>query len=262
MTSSRRVRALPVLTVLAILVGCTTARPPEAVPDALEAEGWRRWAAHQERAEHTQAVIARARTEIEGASGAALSRQRFWLERPDKLRLEVQGMLGQPALAFATDGREVEIYRQGVAGIERGPLHDAVLWDLAGIPLPPREAVAALLAAPSVSLDMPQTVGWDSATGEVALGFPAYTLFVDAAGLLRRLRWHPEGHDWFTAHYEAWTEVGESMFPHRIELAFPANGGRALIRFADVEIVPSVDPARFRLRAPEPLDSAQGEDGG
>ena len=263
MKAGQRARGVAWATIAMLALSCATAGPgPRPVPPELEARAQERWQRHQRRAGAISSLAARARTTIEGATGASFSRQRLWLERPAQMRLEVDGPFGQPALVVATDGTHVDVYRRGVPGIAHDPVHDGTLFDLVGIPLSPKAAVAALLAAPDVGRGPPRAIAWDGASGDVELGFPTYTLWLDAEGRLRRLRWHPGGHDWFTARYEGWVRVGDAAFPEEISLAFPTTGGSATLRLRDVVVNPQPEPARFRIEVPEPLSSAGGESGG
>ena len=261
MTADRARWSALLLLSLSALAGCRT---PAAVqpPTELEARTAEYLVALTARHDAVSALRARARTEVEGASGGVFSRQLLLLERPASMRVEVMGLLGQRALVLATNGETYEVFRAESPGIERGDVHPGVLWDVAGVPLAPEAAVSVLLAAPALPAGgRPPTVHWDGASGEVVVAYTEKTFRFDAAGRLRGYHWHPDGHDWVVARYDEWRERGNGEFPERITLDFPANGGRVRMALSEIELNPSLDAGLFRLRPPEPLSSA-AEGGG
>ena len=229
--------------------------PGTDVLDERVAAYQRDYVARRERLLSARATV---RSEIEGAAGAAFSRQQLLLQRPRALRLDVLGLMGQRALVLATDGSRYEIFRAGQAGIERGDLHPAVLWETAGLPLTPEAAVGVLLGVPELPADdeTPPSVEWDGASGEAILGYAEATFRFDAAGRLRGYRWHPDGHDWVVARYDDWRAAGADLFPHAIAMEFPSSGGRVSVAVQSIELNPSLSPDLFRLSPPGPLSSA------
>jgi len=244
--------------------GCRTTPHSEVAPGPDASELSARVAAyqsaHQERELRLVSARATARTEVEGAAGAAFSRQLLLLERPASLRIEVLGLMGQRALVLATDGARYDVFRAGEPQIERGDVHPGVLWETAGIPLTPEAAVAVLLAIPEMPVagDANPEVSWDGASGEAVLGFTEATFRFDGAGLLRGYRWHPDGHDWVVARYDDWR--GDERFPYRINLVFPSSGGRVAVSLESVELNPELSRDLFRLSPRKALSSdAEGE---
>ena len=269
MKRSRLRSSALLLVVLSAFAGCRTGgmapMPIPSAPTGLDARAAEYLDALSLRHGSVSGLRARARTEVEGASGAAFSRQLLLLQRPARLRLEVMGILGQRALVLTTDGQRYQVYRAEAAGIERGEVHPGVLWEVAGVPLAPHAAVSILLAAPElVAGGAPPTVHWDGASGEAVVAFADRTFRFDAAGRLRGYRWHPDGHDWAVARYDDWRSVDDESdiaFPHSIMLDFPSNGGRVRVALSDVELNPALDVGLFRLGAPEPLSSGAEGDG-
>ncbi len=243
--------------------GCRTAAVAP-VPDELQVRANGYLAALAERHDELRSLRARARTEVDGASGEAFTRQLLLLEKPARLRIEVLGLLGQRSMVLATDGDGYDVFRAPSPEIEHGTVHPGVLWEVLGVPLAPAAAVSVLLAAPeSPGSGAVHLVAWDGASGEAVISYADRTFRFDSAGHLRGYRWHPDGHDWVVARYDEWQEPeGGSAFPLSIALDFPANGGRVRVRFQEVEQNPELSPALFRLRPREPLSSgAEGEGG-
>ncbi len=111
--------SLLLLLSLVTISGCRTPGGIER-PTELELRVAEYLAALAGRHEAVSALRARARTEVEGASGEAFSRQLLLLERPARMRVEVMGLLGQRALVLATNGETYEVFRAESPGIERG----------------------------------------------------------------------------------------------------------------------------------------------
>jgi hypothetical protein len=142
-------RAAPALAAALLLqMGCLTLPSPlvplavgDPRPHALLA-GW------NARAGELRSLRGSARVSLDGAEGASSSRQLLALERPARLRVEVLGLLNQRIAVLATDGERYDLYRSESGAVESGEIRPSVLWEVAGVPLTPEEAVAVLLGAP------------------------------------------------------------------------------------------------------------------
>ena len=236
------------------VVGCRTAVPtglplaaddprPEALVSRLVAA-----------ADGVSTLRGRTRVSIEGGAGGAFARQLLVLERPARLRLEVLGMLGQRVAVLATDGERYDLFRAESPGLESGDVHEAILWEVAGLPLTPEEAVRLALGTP---VGEPSTVGSASELREQGRirvdlapppGAAPVTLeFGEAGRLARYVRRDVDGAAVLDARYDDYRKVGERSFAHRIEVEFPLAETRAEIRFQSVELNAELPPQLFRL---------------
>jgi outer membrane biogenesis lipoprotein LolB len=249
-------RALAAL-LLASLAGCATpalrpgpmtpadAARTDAVVEGLRARG----------AEITS-LRASARVSVAGATGESFSRQLVLLQRPARMRVEVMGLLGQRTAVLATDGESYQLYRAGEPGLESGPVHARILWEVAQVPLVPRDAVDVLLAAPP--LPPSGARGAFDAAGAGRVEWPDRSVEVDAGGHLVAFAWSVDGEPHLEARYDEWTESAAGAFPQRVTLRFPGTGGHAVVSLRDVELNPSLAPELFRL-APRVSSRPRGE---
>src|SRR4029450_10940097 len=110
-------------------------------------------------------------------------------ERPAGMRLEVLGVLGQRVAVLATDGAHYDLYRAARPGLESGAGHPGILYEMAGVPLTPEEAVRLALGSP---LEPAQARG--SADGTALLPDGALRVGLHASDELRRtLEFAPGG---------------------------------------------------------------------
>lgn len=241
--------------------GCQTPAQGPPLPDASHERAGAFLDALVLRHDAVSGARVRTRTSVSGATGSAFSSQMLLLERPARMRVEVLGLLGQRAMVLATDGLDYDLYRAEVAGLETGPVHDAVLYEAAGVPLAPLDAVDVLLATPALpaAAGEPQ-VELDAVSGETLVRFADRTFHFDVRGQLVAYRWHPGGHDWVHARYADWRSLPGGRFPFRMNLDFPSTGGSAAMTLSEVELNPTLDAGLFRLAPAERLSS--GAEGG
>lgn len=246
----RRV-ALPLLA-WALVTGCRTL--PEAVvplppadprPAAL-LQGLRT----QE--EGRRAVRASARVSLSGQRGASFARQLLLLERPARLRVEVLGLLGQRVAVLATDGGRYELYRAETGSVESGEIHPAILFEIAGVPLTPEQAVALLLGGPGGAPSAARA--FERGEGTIRLEWPGsgsrfeHALDFDEVGHPRRYAVGTgSGAPLLEVLWNDYRDVGGSLFAHRVELDFPRTDAHAEVSFRSVELNPSLPDALFRL---------------
>jgi len=185
---------------------------------------------------------------LEGPQGASSSRQLMLLERPARMRLEVLGLLGQRLAILATDGEHYQLYRSQSAQIETGDVHPGILWDLAGVPLRPEQAVSLLLGAPQLSAAASSPSADLDTAGNLRLHWVGASLDFDPEGRLRDYIEHVRGfgQTLVEAHY---ANYDAHSFARVVELRFPAAGSRVRVEFRDVELNPQLSPALFQLRA-------------
>jgi hypothetical protein len=243
-----RVAALALSTLACTSVPRAVPLPPgDTRPTALLAE-------LAARGDARQALRAVAKVALEGPSGSARSRQILVAARPARLRVEVQGLLGQLSAVLVSDGERFELFRAGDRSVERGVVHPALLFEVAGIPLAPAEAVGVLLGAPE--LGGPAHAGGAAlrADGELEVelldpgGAPLGRAAFDAAANLRRLELRAgEGRPAWSARWDEYRPVGDALFAHALAVEFPAAGARAEVSFQHVELNPVLPPGIFAL---------------
>ncbi len=249
-------RALAALALASAIAACRT---PVAGPGAMTPADAARTAAVvaalRARGEAITSLRANARVSVSGTAGESFSRQLVLLQRPARMRVEVMGLLGQRSAVLATDGERYELYRAGAAGIESGPVHAGILWEVAQVPLVPRDAVDVLLAAPP--LPRSEARGAFDAAGAGRVGWPDRSVEVDALGRLVAFAWSVDGAPHLDARYEDWTESSGGAFPQRVTLHFPETGGHAVVALRDVELNPALAPELFRLGEVRRVSSAE-----
>jgi hypothetical protein len=260
--------ALALAAALLLQMGCRTL-PPGVVrlavddprPQALLDE----WAA---RTGELRSLRGSARVSLNGARGASFARQVLAMERPARLRVEVLGLLNQRIAVLATDGERYDLYRFKSGAVESGEIRPSVLWEVAGVPLTPEDAVRVLLGAPRMQLPNGEITGAVE-SADAALRFeirssePYWSaLEFDAQRLLSRYEvFAPEG-ALFQVRYDDYREVAGTRFAHRVELDFPFSEVHAEIKFGGVELNPVFPESIFRLELPERVLSPPGGSSG
>ena len=238
---------------VSLAAGCRSPVPPALTPLGVDdPRPAALLAALDRHAAAVRGVRGTARVAIEGQRGASFARQLVLLERPDRMRVEVLGLLNQRVAVLATDGTAYQLYRAETGAVERGAVHPQVLSEVAGLPLTPGEAVAVLLGGP------------DPPTGALRAGALAdggvqleltdagsglrRSLDFDPAGNLRRYRVSPpDGAVLVDVAYRDFASVGGTDFAHTIALDFPASDTRAEVTFRNVEINPPLPTGLFTL---------------
>ncbi len=236
---------------LCIALGCATPPPPPAQsvdPGSAEVrEALTRLAAL---GEARRALRAEARVRLDGATGASFARHLLILERPDRLRLEILGLVGQRVAVLASDGEGYDLYRAETGRVEQGRVHAGLLAEVAGVPLAPADLIALLLGVPPRELGAPQAAE-RGADGRLALHFELpgggrQHLLVDADGRLGAVRLEGQG-------ARALVDVGYAEpdpatgFARRVSLSFTSADLQADVEFGRVELDPSLADGLFRL---------------
>jgi len=257
--------ALALAAALLLQTGCRTL-PSRVVrlavddprPQALLA-GW------TARAGELHALRGSARVSLDGARGSSFARQLLALERPARLRVEVLGLLNQRIAVLATDGHRFDLYRSETGAVESGEVRAGVLWEVAGVPLTPEEAVGVLLGTPHVQRPGGEiSAAVESADAAVRFELrgsdPSWSVLeFDAEALLSGYQLvGPQG-VLFQVRYRDYREVAGTRFAHRVELDFPFNELHAEVRFGGVQLNPVLPEGIFRLELPERVLSPPGE---
>jgi len=203
-----------------------------------------------------------AKVALEGPGGASRSRQILVVERPARLRVEVQGFLNQLVAVLVSDGERFELFRAQDRSVEQGDVHPGILYQVAGIPLRPEAVVDVLLGAPDLGgrpLPGPAALLSDGGV-EIDLveehGVGLRRLHFDSDAQLRKLEVRTEeGELAWSVGFEDYRVVGGVSFAHDIVLEFPLAEARAEVTFQQVELNPTLSPEVFALR---PLSGEPG----
>lgn len=210
----------------------------------------------REIAERRSGLRGRARLSVEREDGAVpfWMRQVLVVERPARLRVEVQGLLNQTLAVLVTDGDHFELLRSDDHSYRSGPIEPDLLWAEAGIALRPEEAVSLLLGLPVSGADWTplraERIG-DQVRIELAAadGVVRLRATFDADGHLRVADSLRESGDLaWRAHFDDYREVDGGYLAHAITLDVAVGAAHAEISLTDVELNPRAPEALFRLR--------------
>jgi hypothetical protein len=202
--------------------------------------------------EARHAIRASARVSLSGQRGGSFARQLLLVERPARLRVEVIGLVGQRVAVLATDGQRYDLYRSETGLVEHGEIHPGVLYEVAGIPLTPEQAVMLLLGAPETgAASLPNSVrlfpdgaihvAWRGGGVDSVLEF-------DAEGRVRRYAVTVEnGAALLRVAYDDYRLVAGVPFAHRVDFDFPRAHSRAEVAFRAVELNPLLSDDLFRI---------------
>lgn len=208
-------------------------------------------AALDARASERQALRGRARIAVDADDGVRLrGSQVLVLERPDRLRVEILGFLGETEVVLTTSGESYELFLVGEQRYESGTLYPGLLWDVARIDLEPREVVDLLLGAPIPDHRLELTRALATPDGgvrlELAGGGEREAFVFDAEGRLRHLERTRRGRAPWEARFGEYETVAGTPLAHAI--AFERAGARAEVSLRDVELNPALPERLFRLR--------------
>lgn len=243
-----------------LLSGCASFRQPQpasAVASVLDADVELPvlWAAHARAGEARSSLRAVARLGLEGPGGSGRAKQLVLVERPARLRVEILGLLDQRIAVLTTDGVEYQLFRAEDRSLTRGPVHAALLWEVAGLAVTPEQAVRLLLAAPALASQAQLVGGVQRADGRTELEFRApgaaesVRIDLDTAG--RLVGWTRSGVDAAPLQRARWSDyrmLGDEEFPFLLEIEDLGTGARARVQFQSVELNPVLSKELFELR--------------
>jgi len=262
-------RAALLVVALLFVSACRTVLPaiPLAPDDPRPAAFLAQW---DEAVQERRALRGRARLAVDGGDGDVRIRanQIVALERPARLRVEVQGFLNQTAAVIATDGERFEIFRSGDRSYETGMVYPALLWQEAHLALTPEEAVAVLLGAPAPGAGLVPARAVDAGDGLIRMDLVDDELRVrrraafDASARLREFEVvGDDGVVLWRAQFGDYASIGGVAFAHTIVLDVAAGVSHVEISLRDVELNPELPPELFQLRAPPGTGALEGEGG-
>ena len=190
---------------------------------------------------------------IDSEQGKGTVRAVIVAERPDRLRLETLNMLGQTQTLLAVDGNTFGFY-DGRSSVERGTTGPQVLRQRLGLDVEPLEAVALLLASPTLPGDSPRRIsalrvkGAPVQSEERRAEFDAGSVRFAGAGELREVATvDPRGRLRWQAEFEGWRDVPGGRYPSQLRIAFPETGLRAELSVEEVELNAALDAQLFRI---------------
>jgi hypothetical protein len=237
-------------------VGCRTPVPGFVVLPPDDPRPARILSAWSRAAEQRVGLRGRARLAVDAAGGDVKLRgkQVIALERPERLRVEIKALFDQTVAVLVTDAGEFELLRADDHSYQRGAIHPGLLWETAWLDLEPSEAIALLLAAPSLGEAPVVLSARELPSGHLELdlgdasGRVARRVRFDAAGRLRAVeQLRVDGQRAWRAEYDGYAPVGDVVFPHTLRVV-TAEATEAELQLVDVELNPSLSPELFRLR--------------
>jgi hypothetical protein len=260
-------RAAWLVAAVLLASACRTVIPaiPLAPDDPRPAAFLAQW---DEAARERRSLRARARLAVDGSDVRIRGKEIIVLERPARLRVEVQGFLNQTAAVIVTDGERFEIFRTGDRSYETGTVQPTLLWQEAHIDLTPEEAIEVLLGAPAAGAGLVPARAIDAGEGLIRMDLVdserrvRQRVAFDAAFRLREFEVVGDGGEvLWRAQFGDYAPVGGVPFAHTIVLDVAAGAAHVEISLRDVELNPDLPPDIFRLRAPATAGAFEEEGG-
>ncbi len=256
----------PIVALALLATACRTIAPVVPLPEgdprpAALVAGWAAIAAER------RSLFARAKLAVDGPARVRVH-QILAVERPDRLRVEIQGFLDQTVAVLVSDGARYGVFRADTRAFEAGPVDGDLLWREIRIALTPDQAVELLLGIPPTLPAASPGRGFDLGEGRIrvdlvnAAGVVQRSLEFDAQARLRGLTVRDAaGALAWRARYEGYRSVAGQPFAHEITLDVTDGETHAEITLRDVDLNPSLPPDIFRLRGP-PNGVSRHEEGG
>lgn len=254
--------AAPLVACLLLAAACRTLPGALAPLDPGDERPDRLLSALDHNASQRHALRGRARLDAPGGVLPGSQALVLVLERPDRLRVEILGFLGQAQAVLTTDGGRYELLVPGERHYESGMLYRGLLWDVAQIDLEPREVVELVLGTPLPDRRLVLDRALATPDGGVRLelaggrGDEHESFVFDAQGRLRRLERSTRGRPPWQARFDDYALVDGAPVAHAIGLEFERADARAELSLRDVELNPALDDGLFRLRPA--LGAAEG----
>jgi hypothetical protein len=262
-----RFRAACLALVLLAGAGCRSAptRLPLPEGDPRPQALLRAW---QESAEARHALRGSARLAVDGNGLAVRSRQILVVERPSRLRVEVQGLLSQTVAVLVTDGPRYQLLRAEDGSLESGEVHPELLWQVASLDLTPEQAIELVLGAPRLDASLSPVRASQIPDGEIAVelgdasGRIRERRSFDARGLLRGVeRLDENAEPIWSARFDQYQPLGGVPFAHAIRVEGGRRSMHARLELSGVELNPPLPADIFRLQPPGSRAGAEREGG-
>lgn len=252
----------------ALLLGLSGCRTPVVAPAVRDdARALARLDALRAEARSRRALRGVARMAVDGDGSPVRATYALVLERPSHLRVEIRGLFGETLGVLVTDGRRYDWFRADDGTRESGRVYDGLLFDVAGVPLTPREVVDLLLGAPLPQPGLVLRKSERSADGALVAAFEdgdgsfGQRFEFDAEGRLRRVETRAgrllgadadaeDGSVLWDVRYDDYDDVDGSPYAHDVALAFPAFDTHARVSMHQVELNPELAPDAFVLNVP------------
>jgi hypothetical protein len=222
--------------------------------------------AWQESVDARHALRGSARLAVDGEGLAVRARQILVVERPSRMRVEVQGLLSQTIAVLVTDGPRYQLFRAEDRSIESGEVHAGLLWQVASLDLTPEEAIELVLGSPRLDASLAPLRASQTREGEIAVelgdagGRVRERRVFDAQGLLRGVeRLGPDGEPVWSARFDHYQPLGSVPVAHAIRVEAPRRSARAELVLSGVELNPVLPADIFRL---QPAGARAGGMGG
>lgn len=242
------------LLLVAVLAGCAHQQPlvtrpyaapePGAIVDSL-----------RRRADKLHALAAEARAEESGPGHPRVKvKVSAWVERPDKLRLEIEGPLGMGAATLVTDGARFQLLDQRSGRLFSGEARGCNIARLVQVELEPAQAVAVLSG--EVPLESgPTSLAWDGHDGgrellTVHLADGEERIWLDAQDQVwdpvKAERWVGGKLTWRVTH-AGFADVQGRRLPSRTTVRDLRRKAEIRLDWKDRELDPQLNEAGFHL---------------
>ena len=254
MRSAGRVAAVPAVLLLSLALGACRSPVPSFEPlPADDPRPQRFLAAWKSDGERRHSLRGRARLSVEGPALRLRGKQVVLVQRPDQLRVEVQGLFGQTLAVLVIAGPDYAFLQAGQGPAQGGRVTPGLLRELAGIDLDPEDVIAVLLGIPAPAPPLGLVAAAANAAGDVRVDLG------DASGrVVRRIRFDFQGRvvrveelgdagsPAWSVDYGAFAAVGGADFPHHLVLV-TGDETRAAVELRDLELNADLPPDWFRL---------------
>jgi hypothetical protein len=179
-------------------------------------------------------------------------RQNLWLRRPTSLRVEIQGPLRTALGVLVTDGLQYSV-NAADGTREMGPVHDALLHEVAYLALTPAEAVDVILGFPALTDGLKPGRSYAGSDGNIRLdlvdrsGKPVRQLEFDTEGHLARVESGDLAEAGHVVEFSDYALIDDAPFAHRVAIESPSS--RAILVLSVVELNPALPPNTFSVDA-------------
>lgn len=235
------------------LFGCRPAIPPPALPPELPSvseEVLLQKLAYNREVFHSLKGLANIRVEFEGKTTRA--RQVVLIQKPARLRTEILGLFGQPALQVAVHNNQLAVHIPGESLFLQGPATPSNLARFTLLPLGVEDLVRLVL------YDVPLMPYIESSVATSAQGYElrladaqggAQTLIFDKRIRLVEVVYFRLGQPFLRVVYDNFP-AEEAGFPRSTALFMPQRPASLMLDYSELEINASIPSERFVLKAP------------